>query len=646
VSAPVAAYADEGSAGQGSDLGLEDILNLKVVTAAKTVEELPVETFGIITAVTRNEIDRMGARNLAQVLERFTDVSFAGSEAFRDSVVVIRGDLSTHYNNHVLMLINGRPIRESLFGGADAAILRSFPLNMVERVEVVRGPGSVLYGTNAFSGVVNIITQKPKKDYQVQADGAYGGYTTASRGKFDTRKADLSAGTKNSVVNANAGVRYLRESGWNFEATDEKGVHNSTLFGSTELGGFASFEREGLTASAFYGQLKEGMLGVTDKWPAEEYVNQRSHFDLGYSFHPVESLLSSFNVTFNNEYNPFDEELTILNTKEKQRSNDLLLETTHTWHIIDPLSLIVGGVATWNNYSSRTVNGHHEIPYSFYAQAEYKPIQQLKFVLGAQANKAPDVILDFVPRVGALYNLNKYFGLKAMYGEAFRAPTGGEKFISQGAILQGNKDLRSEKIRTADIQLNHQNDNYQTSLTYFHSRAVYLIGRGRDPITGINTYLNSGNRVTDGAELEGKWVPIRPVLVNLGTSYQYNVQDGVKDGSGFPRWMLKLGGAYTWQTLTIGANEDFYAASPHMFYAPGKAEINGTVAAYHWVTANINWDFKSQFNIPMLASGVLSVYAENLADASPNMVDFNRKQVGAYPARPGRSVMAQVTLGI
>ena len=57
------------------------------------------------------------------------------------------------------MLLNGRPVRESMEGGITSEMFESFPIGIIERIEVVRGPGSVLYGSDAFSGVINIITE-------------------------------------------------------------------------------------------------------------------------------------------------------------------------------------------------------------------------------------------------------------------------------------------------------------------------------------------------------------------------------------------------------------------------------------------------------------------------------------------------------
>src|SRR6185503_8562129 len=76
------------------------------------------------------------------------------------SMIAARGDQTKINGGHVLFLINGRPTREVLEGGLVSDLLESFPIDVLERIEVIKGPGSVLYGSNAFSAVVNLIVAK------------------------------------------------------------------------------------------------------------------------------------------------------------------------------------------------------------------------------------------------------------------------------------------------------------------------------------------------------------------------------------------------------------------------------------------------------------------------------------------------------
>jgi outer membrane receptor for ferrienterochelin and colicins len=156
---------------------------------------------------------------LQDLLSRLPNVYVWGSGLARDNVVSIRGQVQTHLDNHVLVLLNGRPIRGGTSSGVQLDIYRNFPLESIERIEMVRGPGSVLYGTNAFSGVINIVSKDPKKPQKNSISTGYGIFgTSQTSGQFNMNKGDFSlAGS----------ARFYDSDGWKFRAVDSVGVADS-----------------------------------------------------------------------------------------------------------------------------------------------------------------------------------------------------------------------------------------------------------------------------------------------------------------------------------------------------------------------------------------------------------------------------------
>lgn len=124
----------------------------------------------VATVITAEDIRRMGALTLEEVLTAVPGVHVSLSSRY-SSLISIRG-IHTRLNPQVLMLIDGYPISE-LFTGSRAPTFR-MPLKNVERVEVIRGPGSAVYGADAFAGVINIITKSPANMAAFEA-GAVGG---------------------------------------------------------------------------------------------------------------------------------------------------------------------------------------------------------------------------------------------------------------------------------------------------------------------------------------------------------------------------------------------------------------------------------------------------------------------------------------
>jgi outer membrane receptor for ferrienterochelin and colicin len=143
-------------------LDLESLLDVQVVTASK-FSESQQDAPSVISVVNQDELRRFGGATLKEVLERVPDLASTTAYFTDRSMIAARGDQTKINGGHVLILINGRPTREVLEGGLVSDLLESFPLNVLERIEVIKGPGSVLYGSNAFSAVVNLITRSANR---------------------------------------------------------------------------------------------------------------------------------------------------------------------------------------------------------------------------------------------------------------------------------------------------------------------------------------------------------------------------------------------------------------------------------------------------------------------------------------------------
>ena len=107
---------------------------------------------GVITVVSKEEIAQFGAVNLVDVLNRVTSIQMISSHLWVQAKAAIRGDLIEHADNHVLVLLNGRPMRDGFEGNSQFTVYAAFPIALIERIEIIRGPGSVLYGSNAVAG--------------------------------------------------------------------------------------------------------------------------------------------------------------------------------------------------------------------------------------------------------------------------------------------------------------------------------------------------------------------------------------------------------------------------------------------------------------------------------------------------------------
>ena len=199
------------------DLLALDIEELVTVTVASKREEQVRNAPGIISIVTADEIRRYGARNLRDIIDRTTNAQVIGSNLYPHGRTAMRGVAQTHIDNNVLLLLNGRPVRDVQSGGTNSDLYAAFPIDIIDKLEIIRGPGSVLYGTNAFSGVINIITKQARDNSEIEISTTYG--------SFNTKRVVATGGGSVGGFNFYGSINALQDKGDAFPyITDELGT--------------------------------------------------------------------------------------------------------------------------------------------------------------------------------------------------------------------------------------------------------------------------------------------------------------------------------------------------------------------------------------------------------------------------------------
>ncbi|MCK4662749.1 MAG: TonB-dependent receptor [Bacteroidales bacterium] len=155
------------------EMDLEALMNIEVTTASKKAQSID-DAPAAIYVITKEDIIMYGSNNIGEALRMVPgiDITQGGDQNYEVSA---RGISRTQYNtsNKILWLVNGRSVYNDAFGGVR---IQSIPVSMddIERIEVIRGAGSSLYGANAFQGIVNIITKNPEDQKGFFAKVAYG----------------------------------------------------------------------------------------------------------------------------------------------------------------------------------------------------------------------------------------------------------------------------------------------------------------------------------------------------------------------------------------------------------------------------------------------------------------------------------------
>ncbi len=620
------------SANEKIDSDLEELLSfdledIAVWVASKRKEKLS-QAPGIVSVITTKDIQSYGANNLQDLLSRLPNVYVWGSGLARDNVVSIRGQVQTHLDNHVLVLLNGRPLRGGTSSGVQLDIYRSFPLESIERIEMVRGPGSVLYGTNAFSGVINIVSKDPRKPQKNSISTGYGSFGTAqTSGQFNVSKGEFSL---------TGSARFYDSDGWNFHAVDSSGVADSVDYSQENLGFFAQANYKNFTLTGFRSFQDDTTIGVTPRFPAKTaQETTRNYIDTQFSRKFSEDWEGNFNFTFNSLDFTSD-------SGSETISRDFLFEPYIRGVLFDKVNILSGFIYQhlMGEFKS-SFKEYNEDRFSYYLQTDFSPWDRLNLIAGFQLNKTEKNDVDVSPRVGANYKLTPRLGIKTLYAKAFRSPSPTEREVEFTSI-RGNPNLKPETINTFDAQIFYNAPRYFVGLTYYNSVQEDTVGRALQSDGKRLLFVNGGDVDYWGVEFEGK-VNITPEWeLNGSASYQENEDDqGVEDISFIPNFMAKAGISYhSIGGYSLGVFNSYYTEATS---SPGASIVNPEPEGYNFLTFKGSLEVDQAFpewNAPDLT---LSLFGENLLDEDIFFPDFNGR-VNTIPLRSGIAFWGMATL--
>lgn len=632
------------------DAELKEMLGLSLeeltVYVASKRNEAITDAPGIVTVITKDDMEHYGANTLFDVIQRVPNIDINRvSLTPTGGSPTIRGQSPTGVSNRLLHLIDGRPFRESQLGGWNLPLYRAFPLEMIERIEVIRGPGSVLYGSNAFSGVINIVTKKPDR---IENQGTY---LSATYGSFNTKITENTyrAYNEDHDFSMSAAFKFLDSAGWDYALTDINGVSDSQRLAKDGWSGYLRNEYKNLTINAYKAQVETNTQGLLPSWPFGIHKIEREFLDIGY----VQPISGDWKASFNITYNGFENHATdgTAMLADKNNFHDILYEVSVSGSLWDELNIVAG--ATFDDRRGTLKIGSSpfdETVEGFYVQADYKPADWVKLIGGLQFNRPESrEVAAISPRLGAIVHFTPEFGGKLLYGEAFRSAVGSETRLNIPGII-GSPDLKSETIQTTEAQIFYHTSEYYGALTLYQSKTFDTIDIGVNPNGPGLTFFNGGKENHKGVELEGKAFLTDEFEIQGSFTYQAgeNLTTGSNDISHQPHLMFKLGGSY--------ASEDGYSIGIFNTYvddvsgyrddAPPIGKPNPPVEPTNLLTANVSVDLNTVFDWPttMPKTG-FSLYADNILDEDIYIQSAtNGLNANTLPAHSGRAIYGRLSM--
>jgi len=469
----------DGSAKPGlADMSLEQLLDARVerVYGASKYEQKVTQAPSSVSIITADEIKKFGYRTLADALKSVRGLYVSDDRNY--SYIGIRGfQRPGDYNTRVLVLIDGHRMNDNIY---DSAYLShdTIDVDLIERVEVIRGPSSSIYGSSAFFGVINIVTKRGK-----DVDGTEASAEAAS---FDSYKGRFTFGKmlKHDVEWLASGSYYTSEGHERLYypefdqriSTDVRAGNNGVARnrdGEETLNLFSSLDYRDFTLSGMFNyrekQVPTATFGTIFN-DDEETVDYRAYVDLKYD-HAFNDEVRLIGRVFYDDYRyygsypynyaaPGDPMDRVMN-KDDVAGQWVGTEWQLTTRILDRHTLIVGGEYR-ENFKLKQFN-YGDAPRAYYlrdertsrilgafAQAEVSIVSNLTLTAGARYDHYFESFGGtFNPRAGLIYTPWKDGTFKALYGQAFRAPNVYEQFYFRAQ--RARAPLDPETIQTYEL---------------------------------------------------------------------------------------------------------------------------------------------------------------------------------------------------
>ena len=593
------------SLAQSSEEELSLAFGEEMISIATGGEQSLTRAPAVATVITSKDIEAMGAQTLEQVLDTVPGVHASLSSTRFTPTYSIRG-INTPENPHVLMLINGIPMTQMWIGDRGPS---SYPVADISRIEIIRGPGSAVYGADAFAGVINIVTKS--------ADEKPGLAINALAGSFETTQASILYGSKDNEYwgfDIAFSLEYYETKGDNGRTieSDAQTIFDNVLGTSASLApGSVDTHQRWLDTRLdlkhdklqfrIWNRKREDMgvgpgvaqsLDPTGRGDLNNYLLDLTYHDQALAkyldFKAVVSYMD-VNTTSKQRLFPAGAVLPIgadgnINAMaptglalftdgyigdpsifETHTRIDLSAFYTHSEKhrlrlgagalnakvraeeaknfgpgVLDianrpppgPDGVIVVNGTTTNvtgtEYAFFTA-GKRDV-YYLSLQDEWFLAPDWDLTAGVRYDSYSDFGNTVNPRAALVWHSKYNMTTKLLYGRAFRPPSFAELFVKNNPTIEGNKDLKPEKIETIELVLDYQPtfDLHTTINTFYYKTddLIEFVGGGSGT---ARIAENSGQQEGYGLEWEAQWQITKSWNVNANYAWQHP-QDKTSNG--------------------------------------------------------------------------------------------------------------------
>lgn len=555
-------------AGEFEEMELADFYGDEDFVSIATGEVQPIaKAPAVASVITAETMRAMSIQDIDQALEAVPGLHVGRDIIGYNPLYTFRG-ISADFNPQVLMLVNGIPVT-NLFQGDRNVVWGGMPIESISRIEVIRGPGSALYGADAFAGVINIVT----KDISEIGEGSVG----ARIASFNTvdfwasksgSSGDLSYGAIIEVHKTDGAAPII-------DADAQSFLDLVTGTSASNAPGPVSLERDNLDLRIELGfkklRLRSGIqirdnygdgAGAAQTLNSQNKFNSRRYnIDISY----VDEFFDDLSVEFHASY--FD-------TSQEVDGDFILFAPGSTGPFLDPFGVpifgifpdgVIGSPEIFENHSRAGFTAkydgirkhdisfgsgyyHGEIdrvteeknfginpvtllpilpgdpvvdvsdtPFVFltedqrentyiYVQDVWRFANDWELTAGLRYDDYSDFGSTTNPRLALVWSTSYQLTTKFLYGEAFRAPSFAQTRAINNPLILGNLDLKPEEIKSYELAFDYR-PSYDITLNmnFFYYDWSDIIQFIPDSSGSTRTAQNAGEQNGKGLEFEAKW---------------------------------------------------------------------------------------------------------------------------------------------
>ena len=547
-----------------------------VVTGTRTphsLKDTPVET----VLINREDIERSNAQTVTDILKNVPGLSASGvDDVFGDTSSRVRLRGMSLNDGYGLILIDGQRIHGSGQSGGHgeyAVGLNQIPVSMIERIEVVKGPSSVLYGSDAMVGVINVITRKTPSKAIAGAGASYGWYDVKERVRngVTTKPSDDGRYRNLSEAYVYAGDRPHERLGYLINYANETGENT----GSTPI----DSERHSVMGKVNF-QLTEGMdlllkgeLSSYEKEGSSPKSEDSHRISAGWTWKVSENHI--LQVKGYSYVDDFEAE-----SSSSDRHGDIgydQVEAQYTWYLGNSNVITTGtefqrqGIdyIMDNSNGTRTTVDEDVDTWSVYVQDELTFFDRLVAVPGIRYDHHSTFDSSFNPKLSLMYHLTDTTALRGSVGKSFKSPTIRQlyydvPFYHSPFWIKSNPDLDPEKSIGYSFGVEQYlfQDRMILNASYFRNDVDDMVVSESSDETyegeELRIYKNVEEAMTQGVEVMARLMFDNDFSVS--GSYTFTDSENKENGKELtytPKHELTLSPTYEYTPWNVGVSGTF-----------------------------------------------------------------------------------------